>query len=52
MISRMQDTRRELINFYRALLINNILTIAFGTRTETLEDPLVGHWLKHSREFM
>ena len=32
--------------------LNNILTIAFGTRTETLEDPLVGHWLKHSREFM
>ena len=32
--------------------LNNILTIAFGTRTETLEDPLVAHWLKLSREFM
>ena len=32
--------------------LNNILTIAFGTRTETIEDPLVAHWLKHSRAFM
>ena len=32
--------------------LNNILTIAFGTRTDTIDHPLVGHWLKHSREFM
>ena len=32
--------------------LNNILTIAFGTRTDTIEHPLVAHWLKHSREFM
>ncbi len=32
--------------------LNNILTIAFGTRTETIDHPLVAHWLKHSREFM
>lgn len=32
--------------------LNNILTIAFGLRTDTIDHPLVGHWLKHSREFM
>ena len=32
--------------------LNNILTIVFGTRTETLEDPFVNHWLRLSREFM
>ena len=32
--------------------LNNILTIAFGTRTDSIDHPLVGHWLKHSREFM
>lgn len=32
--------------------LNNILTIAFGTRTDTIDHPLVAHWLKHSREFM
>lgn len=32
--------------------LNNILTIAFGTRTDTPDHPLVAHWLKHSREFM
>ncbi|GJE93448.1 cytochrome P450 [Phanerochaete sordida] len=32
--------------------LNNILTIAFGIRTDTIDHPLVGHWLKHSREFM
>jgi hypothetical protein len=32
--------------------LNNILTIAFGTRTDNIDHPLVGHWLKHSREFM
>ncbi|KAJ3552024.1 hypothetical protein NM688_g4378 [Phlebia brevispora] len=32
--------------------LNNILTIAFGTRTDSIDHPLVAHWLKHSREFM
>jgi hypothetical protein len=29
-----------------------MLTIAYGTRTDTIEDPLVGHALRLSREFM
>ena len=32
--------------------LNNILTIAFGLRTDTIDHPLVAHWLRHSREFM
>ncbi|THH00304.1 hypothetical protein EW026_g2196 [Hermanssonia centrifuga] len=32
--------------------LNNILTIAFGTRTDSINHPLVAHWLMHSREFM
>lgn len=32
--------------------LNNILTIVFGTRTSTMEHPLVAHWLRISREFM
>ena len=32
--------------------LNNMLTIVYGTRTDTIEDPLVGHALKLSREFM
>lgn len=32
--------------------LNNILTITFGTRTDAIDHPFVGHWLKHSREFM
>ena len=32
--------------------LNVMLTIVFGTRTDTLEHPLVGRVLKLSREFM
>ncbi|PSR79232.1 hypothetical protein PHLCEN_2v7090 [Hermanssonia centrifuga] len=32
--------------------LNNILTIAFGIRTDSIDHPLVGHWLMLSREFM
>ncbi|EJD04512.1 cytochrome P450 [Fomitiporia mediterranea MF3/22] len=32
--------------------LNNMLTIVFGTRTETVNDPLVGQALRLSREFM
>ncbi|GJE93446.1 cytochrome P450 [Phanerochaete sordida] len=32
--------------------LNNILTIVFGTRTDSVDDPLVAHWLMLSREFM
>ena len=32
--------------------LNNILTITFATRTDTADHPIIGHWLKHSREFM
>lgn len=28
--------------------LNSILTVAFGTRTDGIDHPLVGHWLKHS----
>ena len=32
--------------------LNNMLTIVYGTRTDTIEDPLVGHALQLSRDFM
>ena len=32
--------------------LNTMLTIIYGTRTDTFEDPLVEHALKLSREFM
>ncbi|KAJ8094055.1 hypothetical protein PM082_009945 [Marasmius tenuissimus] len=32
--------------------LNNMLTVGFGTRTETIDDPLVQKALKLSREFM
>ena len=32
--------------------LNNMLTTAYGTRTDAIEDPLVEHALKLSREFM
>lgn len=32
--------------------LNNMLTIVFGTRADTIDHPLVGHALRLSREFM
>lgn len=32
--------------------LNNMLTIVFGTRTDSIDHPLVGHALRLSREFM
>lgn len=32
--------------------LNNMLTIVFGIRTETIDHPLVGRVLRLSREFM
>nr|BAL05163.1 cytochrome P450 [Phanerodontia chrysosporium] len=34
------------------LALNNIMTIVFGTRTESMDDPFIHHWLTLSREFM
>lgn len=32
--------------------LNNMLTIVFGTRTDSIDHPLVGRALRLSREFM
>ncbi|GJE98687.1 hypothetical protein PsYK624_149220 [Phanerochaete sordida] len=31
--------------------LNNLLTVLFGLRTETVDRPLVAHWLKPTQEY-